>query len=119
MGKLIREGNQQVKQDFESLMQGEAIRMEIDEQIVYNQLNRKKNAIWSLLLASGYLKALSHESYIDIPEGVQPKYELTITNLEVKLMFQNMVRDWFRKTETDYISSRRCSTGTKRRRTST
>lgn len=101
-GKLIREGNRQVKQDFESLMQGETIHMEIDEQIVYDQLSRKKNAIWSLLLASGYLKVLSHENYDDIPEGAQPTYELTITNLEVKLMFQSMVRDWFAEDDSYY-----------------
>ena len=45
---------------------------------------------------------LSHESYTDIPEGAQPEYELTITNLEVKLMFRSMVRDWFKEAETDY-----------------
>ena len=28
----------------------------IDEQIVYNQLDLDETAIWSLLLASGYLK---------------------------------------------------------------
>ena len=29
-------------------------------------------------------------------------YELTLTSLEVKLMFQNMIRMWFADTETDY-----------------
>ena len=102
VGKLIREGSRAVKEKFEGLLQGETIQSPIDEQIVYNQLKGNESAVWSLLLASGYLKALSHESYIDIPEGVQPKYELTITNLEVKLMFQSMVRDWFKEAETDY-----------------
>ena len=91
-----------MKEKFEILIQGGTIQSPIDEQIVYNQLKGNESAVWSLLLASGYLKALSHESYIDIPEGVQPKYELTITNLEVKLMFQSMVRDWFKEAETDY-----------------
>ena len=102
VGKLIREGSRAVKEKFEGLLQGETIQSPIDEQIVYNQLKGNESAVWSLLLASGYLKALSHESYIDIPEGVQPKYELTITNLEVKLMFRSMVRDWFKEAETDY-----------------
>ena len=91
-----------MKEKFEVLLKGGTLRSPIDEQIVYNQLKGNESAVWSLLLASGYLKVLSYESYSDIPEGEQPEYELTITNLEVKLMFQNMVRDWFRETETDY-----------------
>lgn len=102
VGKLIREGSRAVKERFEALLRGETIQSPIDEQIVYNQLKGNESAVWSLLLASGYLKVLSHESYIDIPEGEQPKYILTITNLEVRLMFQSMVRDWFKGAETDY-----------------
>ena len=45
---------------------------------------------------------LSFESYRDIPEGTNPKYELALTNLEVKLMFGNMIRDWFSTAEADY-----------------
>ncbi|HBA50258.1 MAG TPA: hypothetical protein DCZ91_21190 [Lachnospiraceae bacterium] len=102
VGKLIREGSRTVKEKFEVLLKGGTLQSPIDEQIVYNQLKGNESAVWSLLLASGYLKVLSYESYEDIPEGAQPEYDLTITNLEVKLMFQNMVRDWFRETETDY-----------------
>ena len=102
VGKLIREGSRAVKERFEALLQGETIQSPIDEQIVYNQLKGNESAVWSLLLAGGYLKVLSHESYTDIPEGAQPEYELTITNLEVKLMFRSMVRDWFKEAETDY-----------------
>lgn len=101
-GKLIREGSRAVKEKFGILMQGGTIQSPIDEQIVYNQLKGNEGAIWSLLLASGYLKVLFYESYLDIPEGAQPKYELTLTNLEVRLMFQNMVREWFTEAEADY-----------------
>ena len=51
---------------------------------------------------SEHLKVLFYESYLDIPEGAQPKYELMLTNLEVKLMFQNMIRDWFTEAKADY-----------------
>ena len=61
---------------FEALLRGESIISAIDEQIVYNQLDGNEQAIWSLLLASGYLKVLSYESYLDIPEGAEPDYEL-------------------------------------------
>ncbi len=98
-GKLIREGSRQVKQGFESLMQGQKIRMEIDEQIVYNQLNWKRNAIWSLLLASGYLKVEETEFF---EETGRCYYTLALTNKEVRFMFENMVRDWFAEDDSSY-----------------
>ena len=54
------------------------------------------------MLASGYLRVVSFESYRDIPEGELPKYTLELTNLEVRLMFRNMIRDWFNESEADY-----------------
>lgn len=102
VGKLLREGNRRIKEKFEVLLRGESIQSVIDEQIVYNQLDGNERAGWSLLLASGYLKVLSFEKYRDIPEGAQPRYELALTNLEVRLMFQNMIHDWFTEAEPDY-----------------
>ena len=102
VGKLLREGNRRIKEKFEQLLKGESVYYPIDEQIVYNQLNGNERAVWSLLLASGYLKVISYEKYNEIPENRYPQYELALTNMEVKLMFQNMVRDWFSDAETDY-----------------
>ncbi len=102
VGKLIREGNRQIKEKFESLLRGEPIQSSIDEQIVYNQLDGNERAVWSLLVASGYLKVLSFDSYEDIPEERDPQYELALTNREVKLMFRNMIHDWFTEAEADY-----------------
>ncbi|WP_276950099.1 AAA family ATPase [Acetatifactor muris] len=102
VGKLIREGSRAVKEKFEILIQGGTIQSPIDEQIVYNQLKGNEEAVWSLLLASGYLKVLSYEDYSEIPEDAQPVYELTLTNLEVRRMFQSMIREWFREAEQDY-----------------
>lgn len=106
-GKLIREGSRSVKEKFEILIRGGSIQSLIDEQIVYSQLKTggrfgNESAVWSLLLASGYLKVLSYEDYFELPEGAEPKYELTLTNLEVKVMFRNMIRDWFKGAESDY-----------------
>lgn len=102
VGKLLREGHSDVKIKFEKLLFGESIETAIDEQIVYNQLNGSEYAIWSLLLASGYLKVDSYES---LPQDIpwwKPKYILSITNYEVKQMFQNMIHDWFVESEKDY-----------------
>ena len=66
--------------------------MELDEQIVYSQLSKRRNAIWSLLLASGYLK-VSGTEYIERTGGW--RYSLVLTNREVKVMFEHMVQNWF------------------------
>ena len=101
VGKLIRQGSRSIKTSFESLLAGEHLITPIDEQIVYNQLNENETAIWSLLLASGYLKVVDYERY-DPMEASEPKYELELTNLEVKVMFQNMIRTWFGAVRSDY-----------------
>ena len=92
VGKLLKEGNKKTKQDFELLLQGGTLTVEIDEQIVYNQLGEKKTAVWSLLLASGYLKVVRTE--VSDRDG-RDYYTLALTNQEVRLMFEEMVRGWF------------------------
>ncbi|NBI64666.1 hypothetical protein D3Z38_16885 [Clostridiales bacterium] len=96
-GKLIREGGKSVKLDFETLLDGKTIVTELDEQIVYGELDGNETAIWSLLLASGYLKVVSCEDGLD---GSQ--YELALTNKEVRRMFRTMVRGWFRNGSANY-----------------
>ena len=99
VSKLIRGGSGNLKDQFERLMRGESIRCPIDEQIIYNQLDNDEDAIWSLLLASGYLKALGVEK----KEAGKPRmYELALTNGEVMDMFYGMVRGWFSIAKNDY-----------------
>ena len=102
VGKLIREGGVDIKNSFEDLIEGHKIHCPIDEQIVYNQLDDNPEAVWSLLLASGYLKALSYEQVNEVDGTVEPLYELELTNFEVKRMFYTMVRMWFKPAKSDY-----------------
>ena len=102
VGKLIREGSRRVKEDFERLLRGEVLRTHIDEQIVYKQLDGNEEAIWSLLLASGYLKVLSYEQIEFLEFEREPLYDLTLTNYEVKHMFCTMVQGWFAESKADY-----------------
>lgn len=91
---LISNGQPGIKMEFEKLITGKCIEAAIDEQIVFSQLDTNSDAIWSLLLASGYLK---YDSIIqDTPEDTAI-YRLVLTNFEVKTMFEKMVRDWFKK----------------------
>ncbi|MCD7735525.1 MAG: ATP-binding protein, partial [Lachnospiraceae bacterium] len=90
--RLIREGEQDVKIAMENLLKGESLFTQIDEQIVFSQLNSRTSAVWSLMLASGYLKVLNHT--IDEERGTV-SYELSLTNKEVRILFESMIHGWF------------------------
>ena len=99
VSKLLREGSSGIKKNFEDLLAGGALELEIDEQIAYSQLSTKKNAIWSLLLATGYLKVWE-TTFVE--RTGRAYYKLVLTNKEVAIMFEDMVRDWF--SENDYYN---------------
>ena len=102
VGRLIRESNSDIKQKFEDLLNDKSIWCEIDEQIVYSQLYDNEDVIWSLLLASGYLKVETYVGYEDCQTDKAPQYELRITNYETRRMFDQMIKDWFAKERPDY-----------------
>ena len=102
VGSLLRESHRQVKEQFETLLRGESIWVPIDEQIVYSRLGQDESAIWSLLLASGYLKALGIKQDDLMEEDKDPMYELALTNQEVRRMFKSMVLGWFGTAKGDY-----------------
>lgn len=99
VNQLIQKGNPGIKQIMEDLLQGKSFEAKIDEKIVFDQLNGSAHAVWSLLLATGYLKVLRVRTLDTDEEGVGAEgdvwYTLTITNLETKRMFRKMVSDWF------------------------
>ena len=97
VGKLIREGSPEVKMVMEDLLDGGKLHAQIDEQIVFSQLDQDENAIWSLFLASGYLKVDDYR----LEEG-EETYELSLTNKEVRIMFRKMIKGWFAKTSSAY-----------------
>ena len=89
-----------IKQTMEELLQGKGFETEIDEQIVFSQLSGNVNAVWSLLLATGYLRIDRLEQIGRFKKNL---YTLKLTNLEVEIMFSDMVHGWFNgSTETAY-----------------
>ena len=102
VGKLIREGNGKVKEEFQMLLEGGAVRSEIDEQIVYDQLDMDESAIWSLLLASGYLAVKKVETIQSGYGDWKQVYTLKLTDFEVQVMFRRMVRNWFAPAASSY-----------------
>lgn len=91
---LIQTADVEAKQVVADLLDGKCFIAPIDEQIVFDQLTGNTNAVWSLLLASGYLKIIDREPFaVDRADDIQ--YTLTLTNREVLFLFRNMVKGWF------------------------
>ena len=101
-GHVIREGNVQTNEAFETLLRGESIITELDEQIVYGQLDLDEDAIWALLVTSGYLKVKRHWTDASQFGSWKQLYELEVTNFEVRVTFANIVRGWFAQASGDY-----------------
>ena len=99
VSQLLQTATSDIKQKMEDLISGREIVVSFDEQIVFNQLGKNKNAIWSLLMASGYLKPDTVEYR---GESMEPWYHLAITNLETRSMFYNMFKGWFDDSDSNY-----------------
>ena len=95
ISKIVREGDADLKSDFEVLLSGGSVEKRFDEQVSFDELGRRPGAVWGLLVAGGYLRI----------EAAGPNHAdgstLKITNHEVALSFDGMVRGWF-----DVVSSR-------------
>ena len=89
VAELLRTGDKGIKADFETLLQGGTVRKQLDEQVVFGELGRKPGAVWSLLLANGYLKVAARDP------ASPGFYDLALTNREVGVAFDDMVRGWF------------------------
>lgn len=99
IGHLIQRGNSAIKEAMEDLLSGKELVTEIDEQIVFDQLDDNMTAIWSLLLSSGYLKI--NQAPKDAAASNQ-NYHLSLTNHEVDVMFRRMIDGWFKKYTPNY-----------------
>ena len=99
VNQLIQRSGKRVKVIMEDLLNGKTLKTQIDEQIVFYQLDSKENAVWSFLLAGGYLKVRGLQIN---PRTDKISYELMLTNREVRLMFEGMIEDWFSETVPAY-----------------
>lgn len=99
VNRLIQISQPDVKESMEELLNEREIVLNFDEQIVFDQLETKENAIWSLMVASGYLKIdkIEYRGILYVPW-----YHLKITNLETLGMFSEMFAGWFQNTRSNY-----------------
>lgn len=100
VNSLIQKGDSDIKQTMENIIQGGSFQTILDEQIVFSQLEYDTGAVWSLLLAAGYLKVVNVE-YMKPESTPDPaaegdiRYTLSLTNFEVRKMFRKMIKGWF------------------------
>ena len=99
VNELIRTGSAEIKNTMETLMAGGTVEKNIDEQIVFEQLKTNKDAVWSLLLASGYLSIEEFRTEGRLNKKI---YSLKLTNYEVEQMFGTMIERWFGGADVPY-----------------
>ena len=99
ISKLLQSASANMKTQLEELLNGKQIIVNFDEQIIFGQLEQDENAVWSLLVASGYLKVEEIE-YKGMT--LEPWYHLAVTNLETISMFSNMFKGWFATASANY-----------------
>ena len=88
VGQIIASAEREVKVQTEDLLQGRSIAVRLDEQIVFSQIHDKEGAVWSFLMAAGYVKPLR----FDPASG---RYELALVNREVYRIMEDLVSGWF------------------------
>ena len=94
INSLVKTGSSYIKIMMETLLKEETIDVPINEQIVFSELDYSEDAVWSLMLASGYLKVVSAEPLVGNRRKAR-KYTLALTNLEIQFMFEDMILRWF------------------------
>ena len=94
INNLVQKGSPYIKMMMETLLKGEIINVPIDEQIVFSELDYSEDAVWSLMLASGYIKVISADALTGNRRKAR-MYRLALTNFEIQLMFEKMILRWF------------------------
>ena len=87
--ELVLEKKFAITHDLEAVIRGETVSKVISEHVVLRDLGSDEDAVWSLLLMSGYLTARTHETV-----GTDIVAELAIPNREVRVAFTKSVMVW-------------------------
>jgi hypothetical protein len=93
--ELITTGDIELKEDLERLISGKSIVKMIDENIVFEDLD-KAGIVWSFLLFTGYLKPVDQRI-----KNKQWECQLKIPNMEVEYIYEQTIRDWFKASTTN------------------
>lgn len=98
VGTLLEGGSKELKQALEDLLTGGTVQTHMDEEVVFQQLGRSEDAVWSLLLAGGYLRIEKMEQ----DSNGDTFYTLGLTNLESRIVLRGQIRSWFTEEQVPY-----------------
>jgi len=93
--QLLAQSDENVKNDFQMILEGKSIEATINPNIVFNDLGKDSDSLYSLLLLSGYLKATRCEH-----QGLKFQCILTPPNQEVSLLYPDIITYWFSESMT-------------------
>lgn len=88
--KLLAQADVKVKTDFQAILEGRPIEATINSHIIFNDLGKDRDSLYSLLLLSGYLKAMECKQ-----EGLSYRCLLMPPNREVTLVYREIIVKWF------------------------
>lgn len=88
---LIDHADDEDKAGIERLLADGTIEVQIHEDITYDEIYDERDNLWNFMFFTGYLKKIR-----EWMEGTAIYAELAIPNKEVKYIFEQKVRSWFR-----------------------
>ena len=87
--RLLQKADQTTRDEVEQLINGESIVKTVRQELTYRDIEDSIDNIWSVLYSTGYLTSRGR-----LP-GKQMK--LALPNREVRELFIDLVKDWFRE----------------------
>ena len=88
--KLVLKNSSTVKEKMERLLKDEEIEVPINLETIIVGIENNEDNIWGLMLGTGYLKVTE---VVNLAEHI---YKVKLPNYEIKLLFQQIINDWFR-----------------------
>lgn len=87
---LIRKATPQVRTEIEQLLQKGTLKKPIREEVVYGEIEKSMDNLWSFLFLMGYLKKVSQAQREE-----EIILELAVPNRELKYIYDTQISDWF------------------------
>ena len=88
--KLVLKNSSTIKEKMERLLKDEEIEVPINLETIIVGIENNEDNIWGVMLGTGYLKVTE---VVNLAEHI---YKVKLPNYEIKLLFQQIINDWFR-----------------------
>ena len=88
--RFIDKADKTTRDEIERLLAGETIEKNIRLDLTYDEIDNSIDNVWSVLFTTGYLTQVGKPKH--------GNYTLRIPNEEVRQVFKNQIREWFKNT---------------------